>query len=84
MYPAFRAVAELQNERGAQQSVNFALQAEKVHAGMYQIAKQAVVRGTDIKIGTIYICKKCGYTVEGEAPERCPVCGAPATEFRGF
>ncbi|KUO42099.1 MAG: rubrerythrin [Hadesarchaea archaeon YNP_N21] len=84
MYPAFGAVAELQNEKGAQQSINFALQAEKVHAGMYQIAKQAVKRGTDIKIGTVYICKKCGYTVEGEAPERCPVCGAPAAEFRGF
>lgn len=84
MYPAFKDVAELQNERGAQQSMNFAFQAEKVHTGMYQIAKQAVSRGADIKIGTIYICKKCGYTVEGEAPARCPVCGAPSTEFKGF
>lgn len=84
MYPAFKAVADLQNERGAQQSINYALQAEKVHAGMYQSAKQAVASGSDIKIGAIYICKKCGYTVEGEAPKRCPICGAPSAEFKEF
>jgi rubrerythrin len=51
---------------------------------MYQRAKQAVINGEDIQIGTIYICQKCGYTVEGKAPERCPICGAPAEEFRAF
>ncbi|MGQ9788079.1 MAG: rubrerythrin family protein [Candidatus Hadarchaeaceae archaeon] len=84
MYPAFKAVADLQDERAAQRSINYALQAEKVHAGMYQSATQTVSGGADIKIGTIYICKKCGYTIEGEAPDRCPVCGAPSTEFKGF
>ncbi|MGC8816235.1 MAG: rubrerythrin family protein [Candidatus Hadarchaeum sp.] len=84
MYPAFKAVADLQNELGAQRSINYALQAEKVHAGMYQQARQSVLSGSDIEIGTIYICKKCGYTVEGEAPKRCPICGAPETEFKGF
>ena len=24
----------------------------------------------------IYVCQVCGCTVEGDAPERCPVCGA--------
>ena len=23
-----------------------------------------------------YVCSICGYTAEGEAPEKCPVCGA--------
>jgi rubrerythrin len=84
MYPAFKAVAELQKETGGQRSTRWALEAEKVHAGMYQRAKQAVINGEDIQIGTIYICQKCGYTVEGKAPERCPICGAPAEEFRAF
>jgi rubrerythrin len=84
MYPAFKAVAELQEETGGQRSTRWALEAEKVHAGMYQRAKQAVINGEDIQIGTIYICQKCGYTVEGKAPERCPICGAPAEEFRAF
>lgn len=29
-----------------------------------------------------FICKVCGYIHEGDAaPEKCPVCGAPASEF---
>ncbi|MBS7636723.1 rubrerythrin family protein [Candidatus Bathyarchaeota archaeon] len=84
MYPAYNAVAKLQEEKGAQRTTDWALQAEKVHAGMYQKAKQAVERGNDIKLGPIYICDTCGYTVEGEAPNRCPVCGASKEKFRKF
>ncbi|MBS7652188.1 MAG: rubrerythrin family protein [Candidatus Bathyarchaeia archaeon] len=84
MYPAYHAVAELQGEKEAQRSMNWALQAERVHAGMYMKAKQAVERGEDPKIGPIYICEICGYTVEGEAPTRCPVCGAIRERFREF
>ena len=28
-----------------------------------------------------YVCSVCGYTVEGEAPETCPVCGAVREVF---
>ena len=84
MYPAFNAVAKLQNEKGAEQSTNSAWQAEKVHAGMYQKAKQAVDSGKDADIGDVYICGVCGWTVEGGAPDRCPVCGAPKDKFRKF
>ena len=28
-----------------------------------------------------YVCSVCGYTVEGEAPEKCPVCGAVREVF---
>lgn len=84
MYPAYNAVAKLQEEKGAERTTNWALQAEKVHAGMYQKAKQAVENNKDLKIGAIYICDTCGYTVEGEAPSRCPVCGAPKEKFRKF
>jgi len=84
MYPAFNAVAKLQEEKGAQRTTDWALQAEKVHAGMYQKAKQAVENKKDIKLGAVYICDMCGYTVEGETPSRCPVCGAPKEKFRKF
>ncbi len=84
MYPAYKAVAELQEEKGAQRSANWALQAEKVHAGMYQEAKQAVERKEDITLGPVFICEVCGYTVEGSAPDRCPICGAPKERFRKF
>lgn len=30
-----------------------------------------------------FVCTICGYTCEGEnAPEKCPVCGAPAAKFK--
>lgn len=84
MYPAYKSVAELQGEKKALQSMNFALEAEKIHAGMYQKAKQAIDSGSDVKLGDIFICSVCGYTVEGGAPERCPVCGAVMAKFRKF
>ncbi|MEM3383540.1 MAG: rubrerythrin family protein [Nitrososphaerales archaeon] len=84
MYPAYNAVAKLQDEKGAQRTTEWALQAEKIHAGMYQKAKQAVENGKDIPSSDIYICKVCGYTIEGEAPERCPICGASKEKFKKF
>jgi rubrerythrin len=84
MYPAFHAVAQLQEEKGAMQTFNFALQAEKIHASMYQKAKQTVETRKDIQLGTMHICDVCGHTVEGEAPDRCPVCGASKEKFRKF
>jgi rubrerythrin len=84
MYPAFNAVAKLQEEKGAQRTTDWALQAERIHASMYQKAKQAVESSKDLKLGTVYICDNCGYTVEGEAPNRCPVCGATKENFRKF
>ena len=30
-----------------------------------------------------WVCNVCGYVYEGEtAPEKCPVCGAPASKFQ--
>ncbi|MFQ6088435.1 MAG: rubrerythrin family protein [Candidatus Methanofastidiosia archaeon] len=84
MYPAFREVAKLQEEKGAQKSTLRALEAEKVHAGMYEKARQAVVEGRDLSVGKIHICSECGWTMEGEAPDKCPLCGASSEKFREF
>ena len=54
------------------------------HAALYQQALEAVLQGKDVELGTIYICPVCGYTVVGDAPERCPVCGAPRETFLKF
>ena len=84
MYPAYKAVAELQHEVGAAMSFNWALEAEKVHASLYQKAKRAVDSGKDVDLGRIQICQTCGYTAEGEPPERCPICNALKEKFRAF
>ena len=84
MYPAYDAVAKLQGEQGAVTSIYGALEAEKIHASMYQKAKQTVEAGQDVDLGTVQICGVCGYTVEGDAPDTCPMCGAPKKKFRSF
>jgi len=84
MYPAFNAVAQMQGEKGAVQTFNFALQAEKIHASMYQNAKQTVESRRDIQLGPMFICEVCGHTVEDEAPDKCPICGAAKEKFRKF
>ncbi len=84
MYPAFKTVAELQKEQTAVRSTNYALEAEKVHEEMYTKAKQTVDQGKDIALGDLYICDVCGFTVEGEAPAVCPVCGAKIERFKKF
>ena len=84
MYPAYKEVARLEEEKGAERSADWALQAEKIHAAMYQKAKQAVEGGKDVELKSVFICEVCGYTVEEGAPDRCPVCGAPRDKFNKF
>jgi rubrerythrin len=84
MYPAYDAVAKLQGEKEAIRSIHFAIEAEKIHAAMVTEAKQAVKAGRDADLGVLRICPVCGYTVEGDAPESCPVCGAPRAKFVSF
>lgn len=84
MYPVFNAAAKLQDEAGAVRSTHYALEAEKIHAEWYKKAKEAVDRGEDVKVGTIQICSVCGHTREGEAPDKCPICGASRDKFVAF
>ncbi|MGB9807679.1 MAG: rubrerythrin family protein [Thermosulfidibacteraceae bacterium] len=84
MYPAYKATAQLQGEKGAERSFNFALEAEKIHAALYQEAMEAVKAGKDFDVKSIYICPVCGYTVTNEAPDRCPICGLKSENFKQF
>ncbi len=84
MYPAYIAVAKEQGENLAATYHQFALAAEKVHASLYDRAKQAARQGKDVELATVCVCQICGFTMEGEAPDRCPVCGAPKNKFTPF
>jgi rubrerythrin len=81
MYPAFQSVAELQGEKAAVRSHNWALEAEKVHAKLYSAAKAAVEAGNDADVGQIHVCAVCGWTGEGEPPDECPLCKAKKDKF---
>jgi rubrerythrin len=84
MYPAYLAVAEAQGEQGAIRSMQFAVAAEKIHAAMYTKAKQAVDAGNDVELGPVQICSVCGHTIEGDAPDQCPVCKATGEKYITF
>ena len=84
MYPAYDAVAKLQSEKGAEKSIHFALEAEKIHAKMYLDAKKQVEKGKDISSDAVYICPVCGYTHIGDPPDYCPVCSVSKDKFRKF
>ncbi|MGA9348804.1 MAG: rubrerythrin family protein [Anaerolineae bacterium] len=84
MYPVYKAAADLQEEKGALRSFDWAWKAEQIHAAMYREAKAAVETGKDYDIGPVYICSVCGHTVEGEAPDRCPICNAKREKYEEF
>ena len=78
MYPAMINDAKEEGNKSAERSFTFANEVEKVHANLYQNALD--------NLGTLeevdyYVCSVCGYTCEGEPPEKCPVCGAKSSAF---
>lgn len=84
MYPSYLEVAKLQGEKGAERSFHGAYEAEKVHAEMFKRALKSVETGNDVEMKEIQICEICGYTVEGDAPDKCPICGASKNKFKAF
>jgi rubrerythrin len=84
MYPAYKAVAAAQGEKQAEKYVDWALASEKVHVCLYQKAKQAVDNKKDADFGPLNVCTVCGYTVDGEAPDKCPICNSPKDKFKAF
>ncbi len=84
MYPAYMEVAKLQEEKGAVTSMARAFEAEKVHAALYTRAEQKAEAKQDMALKEVYVCEACGYTMEGDMPDRCPICGAVHTRFKKF
>ena len=78
MYPQMIAEAQTEGNAGALRSLNFANEVEKVHAALYQKALENLGQGGD---ADYYVCSVCGYTVEGEAPDECPVCKSKKQAF---
>jgi len=82
MYPAYIAVAELQEEKAAIASMQRALEAEKLHEKLYLEAKEAVDSGKDVDFENIHVCEICGYVGYGEIPDKCPICGASKDKMK--
>jgi rubrerythrin len=59
-------------------SFQYANAVEKIHAELYKKALQAM---DSLPETDYYVCDVCGNTVEGEAPDRCPICAATKDHF---
>ena len=82
MYPGFMAQADAEGERQARLSFDLANKVEKIHHELYKGALATVEQGVDMEAQPIYVCQRCGNTVEGEPPYRCPICGVPRSRFK--
>ncbi len=80
MYPPMYEQAVAENHK-AKKMFGYALEAEKVHAELYQKALEAVREGKDLDEVNIYLCPICGHIELGTPPENCPVCGAKASAY---
>jgi rubrerythrin len=81
MYPPMVEQARAEGHR-AKVMLDFAAKAEKVHAGLFQQALDALRKGADLSQMDVYLCPICGDLEFGVLPERCPICGAPAAKYQ--
>lgn len=84
MYPVYLETAKYQVEKGAEKSFHYALEAEKIHAVLFQDAQNAAKDNKDIGPEAIYVCPICGFTEIGEHVDTCPICGANKDVFKSF
>lgn len=79
MYPEMIETAKAEEAKEALRSFEWANEVEKIHADLYKKLLDSL--GGEVSEYAYYVCPVCGYTAEGEAPERCPVCGAKGSRF---
>jgi rubrerythrin len=70
--------AKAEGDKTAERSFHYANEAEKVHAALYKDVLAALEKGAD---SDFHVCKICGNVAEGEAPEKCSICGAGKKAF---
>jgi len=55
-----------------------------MHKALFEKAGEAVEAGRDVQLGAVQVCEVCGYTLEGDAPDVCPVCNARKERFTAY
>lgn len=81
MYPGYIVLAKKEGNNQAVWSFNVANKVEQVHADLFSKAVEALKSKKELAQVDYYVCSVCGNTVEGEAPEKCPVCGSPKSKY---
>lgn len=84
MYPAYIAIAERQEEKEAIRAMQYAVEAEQVHADRFTDAKNAVDAGKDLEAKAIELCPVCGYISFTGEEEKCPICQVKGEMFIAY
>ena len=79
MYPPMLEQAESEGHK-AKRMFKYAVEAEEVHAQLYGKALEAVKDGKDLDTD-FFLCPVCGHIEFGQAPEKCPICGAKGEKY---
>jgi len=81
MYPPFITQARVEGHTAAELSFSRANAVEQIHHGLFQRALAEVESEERGPGAPYYVCQVCGHTVTGQAPDKCPTCGAPHQRF---
>jgi rubrerythrin len=84
MYPEFIEKARVEGNQKAANSFDMANKVEKIHHKLYSETMEKLNQKETAESKPFYVCEVCGNTVEGEAPDKCPVCGAPKKMFKAI
>jgi len=79
MYPQMIADAQSEGNKRAEMSFTYANSVEKIHAILYEKALENLRDNEEVDY---YVCQVCGDTVEGEPPDKCPICGSLKKMFK--
>src|SRR3990170_3731085 len=81
MYPEYISIAEKEKNDQAAWSFDVANKVEEIHASLFSKAIETVKNKKQLTETDYNVCSVCGNTVEGKAPEKCSICGAPKTKI---
>jgi rubrerythrin len=81
MYPGYVETAKQEDNKQAAWSFDVANKVEQIHAKLYGKAIDALKNKKPMEKVDYYVCSVCGNTVEGEPPDKCPICGSPKEKF---
>lgn len=78
-YPQMLQEAEEDGEKAAATVFSQARDVEAVHARLYKKALDHLIAE---RFTEYHVCTVCGYIVERNPPETCPICSAPKHKFK--
>lgn len=79
MYPPMIRDAEVEGENQAVKTFAYANEVEKIHSELF---KKTLENLEKLEAVDYHVCQVCGNTVEGEPPDKCPICNAPKKAFK--